>query len=85
MPPPSCCSGETEEVIGDSNASKRLVIIYHDESSFHSNEGQSWQWAEEDKLALRPNSQGRGLMVSDFIDEHSGYLGLSHEDQEVAK
>ena len=30
LPPPSCCSGETEEVIGDSNASKRLVIIYHD-------------------------------------------------------
>ena len=85
LPPPSCCSGETEEVIGDSNASKRLVIIYHDESNFHSNEGQSWQWAEEDKLALRPNSQGRGLMVSDFIDEHSGYLCLSPEDQEVAK
>ena len=40
-----------------------------DESSFHANESQSWQWDEEDKLALHPKSQGQVLMVSDFIDE----------------
>jgi len=36
-------------------------------------------------LALRPKSQGRGLMVSDFIDEHSGFLCLSSEEKQVAK
>ena len=86
LPPPNCFNGgETEEVIGNNSADKRLVLIYHDESSFHANEGQSWQWAEEDKLALRPKSQGRGLMVSDFIDEHCGYLRLTPEEEEVAK
>jgi len=34
-------------------------------------------------LALDPKSQGRGLMVSDFIDEHCGFLRLS--EQQVAK
>jgi len=36
-------------------------------------------------LALRPKSQGRGLMVSDFIDEHSGFLRLSSEEQQLAR
>ena len=85
MPPPSCPGGETEETIGSDSAAKRLVIIYHDESSFHANEGQSWQWAEENMLALCPKSQGRGLMVSDFIDEHSGFLSLSSEEQQLAR
>ena len=41
----------------------------------------------EDKLALCPKSQGRGLIVGNFTDdhEHSGYLYLSIEEQEVAK
>ena len=85
LPPPSCPGGETEENIGSNTADKRLVLIYHDESSFHANEGQSWQWAEENMLALCPKSQGRGLMVSDFIDEHSGFLRLSSEEQQLAK
>ena len=45
LPPPICCNGQTEEVIGHDSSEKRLVLIYHDESSFHANEGQSWQWA----------------------------------------
>ena len=61
--PPICSGGSTEEEIRSSTAEKRLV----DEFSFHSNEGQLWQWIEQDKLALRPKRQGRGLMVSDFI------------------
>ena len=36
-------------------------------------------------LALQPKSQGRGLMVSDFIDEHSGFLRLSSEEQQLAR
>jgi len=72
--------GDTEENIGSDTADIRLVLIYHDKSSFHASEGQSWQWAEENMLALRPKSQGRGLMIRDFIDEHSGFLSLSTED-----
>ena len=84
-PPPTCSTGQTEEIIGSEIGEKRLVLIYHDESSFHSNEGQSWQWAEKEKLTLRPKSQGRGLMISDFIDEYGGYLSLAPEEHEIAK
>ena len=85
MPPPTCDNGATEEAIRNVDAEKRLVLMYHDESSFHANEGQTWQWAEEDKLALRPKSQGRGLMVSEFIDEHSGFLRLTSQEHELTK
>ena len=85
LSPPICFNGQTEEVIGNESAEKRLVLIYHDESSFRANEGQSWQWAEEDRLTIRPKSQGRGLMISDFIEEHGGYLQLSPEEYEIAK
>ena len=85
LPPPACSTGHTEEIVGNESSEKRLVLIYHDESSFHANEGQSWQWAEEEKLMIRPKSQGWGLMVSDFIEEHHGYLQLSPEEHKLAK
>ena len=85
LPPPACFSGQTEESIGNVSAEKRLVLIYHDESVFHANDAQLWQWAEEDKITIRPKSQGRGLMISDFIEEHGGYLQLTTEEHEVAK
>ena len=80
LPPPICSTGQTEKILGNESSENDLS----DESSFHANEGQSWQWAEEDKLIIRPKSQGRGLMISDFIDEHGGYLHLSPE-HEIAK
>jgi len=83
--PPICPGGETEETIGAAGAEKRLVLLYHDESSFHSNEARTWQWTEKDKVSLRPKGQGRGLMVSDFIDEYCGFLQLSSEEHELAE
>lgn len=52
QPPPLCEDGNVEENIGNPAAQRKLVLIYHDESSFHANEGPSWQWAEEGKLAI---------------------------------
>ena len=66
----------------EDESKKKLVLIYHDESTFHSNDGQGWLWAEEGKQPIRPKGQGRGLMVSNFIDEHSGYLALSDQEYE---
>lgn len=85
QPPPLCEDGNVEENIGNPAAQRKLVLIYHDESSFHANEGPSWQWAEEGKLAIRPKSAGCGLMVSDFITEHDGFLILTDEQHEHAK
>jgi transposase len=85
LPPPPCEDADFEENIGNPAAQRKLVLLYHDESCFHANEGPSWQWAEEGKLAIRPKSIGRGIMVSDFISEHDGYLTLTDEDHERAK
>ena len=34
---------------------------------------------------LKPKSKGSGIMVSDFIDEHNGFLALSDEEHDKAK
>lgn len=60
----------------------KLALIFHDESTFHSNNDQKWMWAEKGKQPSKPKSQGRSIMVSVFIDEHCGYLHLNDEEYE---
>ncbi len=59
--------------------------LYHDESIFSVNEAQTWMWGTEDKPAILPKIKGSGIMVSDFIDEHNGFLRLSSEELEGAR
>ena len=73
LPPPTCEDG-------NSAASKHLVLIFHDESSFHASEGQSVMWAEKGKVPIRPKNQGRALMVSDFVTEFDDLLQLSMDE-----
>ena len=42
-------------------------------------------WWEEEKPALLPKMKGSGVMVSDFEDEHGGYLCLIDEQFVLAK
>ena len=37
-------------------------------------------WGEQGQCVLKPKSHGSGIMVSDFIDEHNGYLRLTDEE-----
>ena len=85
LPPPSCSDELVAFPVGSLTASRSLVLIYHDESSFHANEGQSVMWAEEGRVPIRPKSQGRGLMVSNFVTEHDGLLQLTDEEFEKAQ
>jgi hypothetical protein len=48
---------------------KRLILMYHYESIFL--DGQGWLWVEVEKQPIQPKGQGRGIMVSDFIDEYN--------------
>ena len=84
MPPPSCEDALTAVQTGNPAASKHLVLIFHDESSFHANEGQSIMSAEEGRVPIHPKNQGRGLMVSDFVTEFDGLLQLSIEEYRKA-
>ena len=37
------------------------------------------------KQPIRPKGQGRGIMVSDFMDEYNGFLPPSHQEYEEAR
>lgn len=44
---------------------------YHDECIFNTNEGQLWAWAAEDDDVIQPKTKGAGIMISDYVDQHS--------------
>ena len=60
------------------------MLIYHDESIFNTNEGQTWFWGTGDEPYIQPKTKGAGIMVSDFIDQHSGFLRLTDEQHNLA-
>ena len=63
----------------------KTVVIFHDELIFLANEDQRTQWGSVDMHSIKPKDKGAGIMVSDFIDEHIGYLRLYDEGFEQAK
>jgi hypothetical protein len=57
--PPPCCSDNLIHVRQEEDeGTKKLILMYHDESTFHSNDGQGWLWAEVGKQPIRPKGQG---------------------------
>ena len=63
----------------------KTVVFFHDESTFMSNEDQPTQWGMKGEKMMKPKSKGAGIMVSDFIDEHNGFLALSDDEYQAAK
>src|SRR5436190_1431014 len=57
---PSDCS------VGGPNR-RPIILVTHDESIFHANDGKRQAWIEENKAFLRPKSKGKGIMLSDFL------------------
>lgn len=71
--------------LASEEARSKLVVIFHDESTFHANDDQTVQWGVKGEGMLRPKSKGSGIMVSDFIEERAGYLALTTEEFKTAK
>ena len=44
-PPPPCSDEKAATPPPDAETRKTLVSIFHDESIFNTNEGQTWMWA----------------------------------------
>jgi len=42
-------------------------------------------WGEKGKQPIKPKGAGRGIMVSDFVDEYNGLLKLSNEEFTTGK
>ena len=53
LPLPPCSDVRASTPPEDAETRKKLVMIFHDESSFNISEGQGWIW-------------GTGIMLSDF-------------------
>ena len=65
--------------VGNPDARKELVLVFHDECVFHTNDDKVYSWTEQGRARLKPKGQGRGIMISDFVDEHNGFLRLSDD------
>ena len=74
LPPPPPSDERAATPPPNAATLKRLVLIYNDESIFNTNEGQMWGWATGEKPIIQPKTKGAGIMVSDFIEKHNGYL-----------
>ena len=48
------------------------------------NEDQLTQWGMKGEKTIKPKSIGAVIMVSDFIDEHNGFLALTEDEYNVA-
>ena len=84
-PLPRCSDDPTRVRLEEDEEKKELLIIYHDESIFNTNEGQTWMWGESERPAILPKTKGSGIMVSDFVEEHGGFLKLLPDELERAK
>ena len=60
-------------------------MIHHDEFIFCTNEAQTWMWGEADKPAILPKTKGSGIMVSDFVEEHEGFLKMDENELEEVR
>ena len=78
-------SDEVQVFTESDSSKKKLILIYHDESIFHSNDDQGWTWAEKWGQKIKPKGQGKGIMVSDFIEEYNGYLCFDDREYETVK
>ena len=60
--PPPNCSDEPPRVRDERDEGKKeLVVIYHDESIYNSNEGQTWMWGGGGKTGSLAEDQGKWL------------------------
>ena len=73
------CDGTTPELAA---GEKPYIRVVHDECTYYANSDQSLFWGDNETNVLRQKSLGASIMVSDFIDEVSGYI---RDDQDQAR
>jgi hypothetical protein len=61
------------------DGSRSLILVVHDESCFQSNDGGKTGWFDENHRQIRPKGSGKSIMVSAFLCECHGLLRLSDE------
>ena len=79
LPPPLCEDGLSAVQRENPAASKHLVLIFHDESNFHTNEGDFTIWAEEGRVSIHPKNQGRGVDGQRLCHRASWSTAVKHQ------
>jgi hypothetical protein len=59
------------------------ILVTHDESLFHANDGRSSGWGPKQEQPILKKGQGRAIHVSEFLCETLGRLKLSDEQRAV--
>ena len=89
MPPKPDDESGTEEELREHQRRKdedaKRLVIYHDKSAFAANDDQPRAWGDAESFPIHPKGRGSGIMVSDFIEEHEGYLRLTPGEMQQAQ
>ena len=69
LPPPLCNDEPSQSsvsvpILPPGQPPRKLILIFHDESTFHVTDDQGWMWGEKGKMVIKPKGQGRGIMVT---------------------
>jgi hypothetical protein len=73
-----------EEKIGEQPANRRVVVWFHDESTFYVNDRRKLHWVHKSETAVpRPKGEGASLMVSDFVLANYGWLRSPDKTKEA--
>ncbi|KAG2069159.1 hypothetical protein BDR04DRAFT_1022347, partial [Suillus decipiens] len=60
---------------GDEEIGQRLVVWFHDESTFYANDHRKQRWVHMSEGAVpQPKGEGASLMVADFVSADYGWL-----------
>ena len=63
----------------ESGKQRQYILVTHDESCFHANDGGTYGWAPKGEQPLRKKGPGMGIMVSEFLLDTVGRLAISKE------
>ena len=65
----------TEEEVGEQPQPQRLVVWFHDESTFYANDRRKKRWVHNSEKAVpRAKGEGASLMVADFVSADYRWL-----------
>ena len=86
-PPPISDYGIPYRHSGKETAARKVVFIYQEETIFfEENDAPSQGWHDDmGSRQLRPKGRGKGLMISDFVEEYNGLLSFIDEELQRAQ
>jgi hypothetical protein len=72
------------EEIGERPQNCRIVVWFHDESTFYANDRRKLRWVHKNETAVpRPKGEGASLMVADFVSADYGWLRSPDKTKEA--